>query len=115
MNSKQAKRLRRHTNKALRVALDNPAITVRDREYERFLVPSQRYNVTVTESGEKTVKKDTAIHIRLKQGCAREVYKRVKRRVRANRKDAGVRFLQQLRDIERSRRAAAAAGGVEHA
>ena len=89
MNSKQAKRLRRNTQKAIDEALNQGIRSsvdsdthIRKRSYDRFLVPSQSFNATVTNSdGSTTVHKDHAIQIRLTVGSPRQVYRQVKHRV----------------------------------
>lgn len=118
MNSKQAKRLRRSTQKAIDIALRSGVQSspsddthIRKRSYERFLVPSLRNNVTVTSTdGTVTKHKDTAVQVRLTTGSPRQVYRQVKQRVQANRGKKRRRVLSgvQLRPAE-------APGAVEHA
>lgn len=112
MNSKQAKRLRRNTNRHLQMFLGQGEqnqkgsdITVRTRSYDRFLVDSSVYDATV--NGEKQEGK--ALQIRLTIGCPRQVYKAVKRRVQANRKSKQGRVLSRIQ-----LRPSQAAGAVEH-
>jgi len=109
MNSKQAKRLRRNTNKHIQAVL-GPDVDIRTKSYDRGLVDSQRYNSTVTNlDGTVTKHKDTAVQIRLTTGSPRQVYKAVKKRVQANRSKKRSRVLPVVRV-----RPEEATGAVEH-
>jgi hypothetical protein len=63
--------------------LDKFNLTVRARATEQQLVPSQHYSITVTEGDVKKEFKDSAIQVRLKAGCPRQVYQKVKQHVQA--------------------------------
>lgn len=117
MNLKQAKRLRRNTQKAIDEALNGGVRStvdsdthIRKRSFDRFLVPSQSFNATVTNSdGSTTVHKDHAIQIRLTVGSPRQVYRQVKRRVQSNRGKKRSRVLSSVQ-----LRSALPPGALEH-
>jgi hypothetical protein len=104
MNAKQAKRLRRNTQKAIdqvlndgvRSSIDSDT-SIRKRSYDRLLVPSGRYNTTVTDAdGAAKTHEDHAIQIRLTTGSPRQVYRQVKHRVQANRNQKRGRVLSSV-------------------
>lgn len=117
MNQKQAKRLRRNTQRAIDDALNagvrssvDTDTHIKKRSYDRFLVPSNRYNATVTNAdGTTETHNDHAINVRLTIGSPRQVYRQVKRRVQSNRNKKRSRVLPslQLRPTE-------APGAVEY-
>ena len=54
--------------------------------HEQLAVPSKRYSVTVRQAdGTELNHKKTAIQVRLQPGCPKQLYKRMKKYVQANR------------------------------
>lgn len=107
MNLKQAKRIRRGIVQAL-AAGGIEGANVYDRKLNLHTVPSRRYNLTNTETGEVT--KGRALQWRLDPLCPRGIYRRVKGRVQAARRAERSRVLREFRDSF----GRGAVGAVEH-
>jgi len=107
VNSKQAKRIRKAIEDAMRHA-GIPFPDCYDRKLNAHAVDSKRYKLTDPTTGE--VREGKALQWRLDPNCPRGIYQRVKNRVQTARKQGRSRILQQLRDRIRDRVAIA----VEH-
>lgn len=87
MNAKQAKRIRR----MLRQQLDRVNAGQSEHDDTRWdirIIPTKQGTIVTTGKGtpDEKVHDDSAINVRLTPQCPRAIYKRIKRRVQANRK-----------------------------